>query len=72
MQGFGEVQDSRILSRQPVRLALQPVSRPAPFQELIPRNLPAPLTPQDVAIMNQVDLKQEVSAGRIVKVPSGR
>jgi predicted Zn-dependent protease len=72
MQGFSEVQDARILNRQPIRLALQSVSRPAPLQELIPRNIPAPLTPQDVAIMNQVDLKQEVSTGRILKVPSAR
>jgi predicted Zn-dependent protease len=72
MQGFGEVQDSRILSRQPVRLALQSVPRPAPFQDLVPRNLPPPLTAQDVAILNQVDLKEQVSAGRILKVPAAR
>lgn len=72
MQGFGEVNDARILSRQPVRLALQSVSRPAPFQDLIPRNIPAPLTAQDVAIMNQVDLAQTVSSGTILKVPGAR
>ncbi len=72
MQGFGEVRDTRILNRQPVRLALQTVSRPAPMQSLIPRNLPAPLTPQDVAIMNQVELNQEVGRGRIVKLPDAR
>ena len=70
MQGFGEVRDSRILNRQPVRLDLQPVSRPAPFRDLIPRSLPAPFTPDDVAIFNQVELNQEIGPGRILKIPA--
>jgi predicted Zn-dependent protease len=72
MEGFGEVQDMRILNRQPVRLALEPVRRPAPFQDLIPKSLPAPLTPQDVAILNQVELNQELGPGRILKIPASR
>ena len=72
MQGFGEVQDPRILNRQPVRLALQPVTRPAPFRDLIPKSLPAPFTPQDVAILNQVELNQEIGPGRILKIPATR
>jgi predicted Zn-dependent protease len=72
MQGFSEVQDSRILNRQPVRLALEPVRRPAPFRDLIPRNLPAPLTPQDVAILNQVELNLELGPGRTLKIPAAR
>ena len=70
MQGFGEVRDSRILNREPVRLDLQPVSRPAPFRDLIPRSLPAPFTPEDVAILNQVELNQEIGPGRILKIPA--
>jgi len=70
MQGFGEVRDSRILNREPVRLDLQSVSRPAPFRDLIPRSLPAPFTPEDVAILNQVELNQEVGTGRILKIPA--
>jgi predicted Zn-dependent protease len=72
MQGFGETQDPRILNRQPVRLALQPVSRPAPFRELIPRNLPAPFTSEDVAIFNQVELNQQIDSGTILKMPTAR
>jgi predicted Zn-dependent protease len=72
MQGFGEVQDSRILNRQPVRLALEPVRRPAAFRDLLPRALPAPLTPQDAAILNQVELNQELAPGRTLKIPAGR
>jgi predicted Zn-dependent protease len=69
MQGFGEAQDARILNRQPVRLDLQPVSRTAALRDLLPRNLPAPFTPQEVAIINQLELNQEIAAGRIVKIP---
>jgi predicted Zn-dependent protease len=72
MQGFGEVQDSRILNRQPVRIGLQTVSREARFQDLIPRSFPAPFTAQEVAILNQVELTQEVGAGKILKAPQAR
>jgi predicted Zn-dependent protease len=72
MQGFGETQDPRILNRQPVRLALQPVTRPAAFRDLIPKSLPAPFTPEEVAILNEVELNQEIGPGRILKIPTSR
>jgi predicted Zn-dependent protease len=70
IRGFAEIQDSRILARQPVRLTLQRVSRSAPFRELIPRALPAPFTPEEAALLNEVDLYQEISPGKILKIPS--
>lgn len=72
MQGFGETKDTQILNRQPVRLALQTVSRPAPFRDLIPRSLPAPFTAEDVAILNQADLSQRIEPGTILKIPAVR
>jgi predicted Zn-dependent protease len=72
MQGFGEIQDPRILNREPVRLALETVSRRARFEDLIPRSLPAPFKPEDVALLNQVTLKAEIEPGRILKVPGPR
>ena len=72
MQGFGEVQDSRILNRQPIRLALEPVRRPALVRDLIPRSLPAPFTPQETAILNQVELTQDLNVGSILKIPTAR
>jgi hypothetical protein len=72
MQGFGEIQDPRILNREPVRLRLEPVSRPAPFRDLIPKSLPVPFKTEDVAILNQVDLNQEIGPGRILKMPGAR
>jgi predicted Zn-dependent protease len=70
IRGFAEIQDSRILARQPVRLTLLRVPRSAPFRELIPRALPAPFTPEEAAILNEVDLNQEISPGKILKIPS--
>lgn len=72
IQGFGETQDPRILNRQPVRLALQTVSRAAPFRDLIPRSLPAPFTAEEVAILNQVDLNQRIEPGIVLKIPAAR
>ena len=70
IRGFAEIQDSRILARQPVRLTLLRVSRSATFRELIPRTLPAPFTPAEAAILNEVDLNQEMRPGKILKIPS--
>jgi predicted Zn-dependent protease len=70
MQGFGEIRDTRILNRQPTRLALESVRRPAPLRDLLPRNLTPPFTPEDVSILNQAELNQEVGTGRILKIPS--
>jgi predicted Zn-dependent protease len=69
MEGFDEVRDSRILDRQPVRLELLPVSRPGRFRDLVPKNLPPPFTPEEVAILNQVEPNQEIASGRILKIP---
>jgi len=70
IRGFTEIQDSRILARQPVRLTLLRVPRSAPFRELIPRALPAPFTPEEAALLNEVVLNQEISPGKILKIPS--
>ena len=72
MQGFGEIQDSRILNREPVRLRLEPISRAAPLRDLIPKSLPAPFKPEDVAILNQLDSNQEIGQGKILKIPASR
>jgi predicted Zn-dependent protease len=72
MQGFGEIQDQRILSREPVRLTLTTASRRAPFEDLIPKNLPAPFRPEEVAILNQIDLKETIEPGKTLKIPALR
>jgi predicted Zn-dependent protease len=72
MQGFGEIQDPRILNRQPVRVGLEHVSRPARVTDLIPRPVPAPLRPEDVPILNQLESNAEVPSGSILKIPRSR
>jgi predicted Zn-dependent protease len=69
MEGFDEVRDRRILDRQPARLELLPVSRSGRFRDLLPRDLPAPFTLEEVAILNQVELNEEINSGRILKIP---
>jgi predicted Zn-dependent protease len=71
MRGFGRVSDPEILRRQPVRLAVEPAPRTAPFRQLIPTRLPKGMTPEDVAILNQVGLNEEIRSGTLLKLPSG-
>jgi predicted Zn-dependent protease len=70
MEGFGEIQDSRILNRGPVRVSLETVSRTGRLADLIPRNLPAPFKPDEVALLNEVGLQQEIEPGRMLKIPA--
>jgi hypothetical protein len=51
---------------------LEPVSRQARFRDLIPKSLPEPFTPEDVAILNQVELNDEISSGKMIKLPRPR
>jgi hypothetical protein len=39
---------------------------------MIQRSLPEPFTPEDIAIMNQVELSQRIDPGRILKLPAAR
>jgi predicted Zn-dependent protease len=72
MQGFAELQDSRVVNKEPVRLGLERTLRAARFQDLIAKNLPTPFTPEDLAIMNQVQLNEEIRPGTTIKVPRPR
>jgi len=72
MEGFGEIQDRRILDREPVRVTLEHVSRSARFRDLVPSTLPAEIKPDDVAILNQAELNEEIGPGQIVKLPRSR
>jgi hypothetical protein len=39
---------------------------------LIPKSLPVPFKPEDVAILNQLDSNQEIGQGKILKIPGSR
>jgi predicted Zn-dependent protease len=69
MQGFAPENRSEIVNVQPRRLRIVNASRTAPFSAFVPRDLPAQLTPEGLAILNQVGLDEQVSAGTALKLP---
>lgn len=69
MRGFAPLTDPQKLNAQPVRTEIVRAPRSAPFSEFVPAQLPRDLTPQDIAIMNQVELNEEVPAGFLMKLP---
>ena len=69
MRGFAPLNDPDILNVQPARLQLQTVAQPAPFDSFVPGTLPEGLTPEGLAIMNQVQLNQQMDSSRVLKLP---
>ncbi len=66
---FDEVDDLDVLNVKPVRLELERVRQSGVFSELIPSNLPMGIQPLDVAILNQVELDEQIQRGTILKIP---
>ena len=66
---FDRVTDRQVLNVQPTTLAIMTVDRPAPFSSFIPTSDLGTLTPEDLAILNQVELNQTIPAGTKIKVP---
>ena len=70
-ESFGRLTDRSYLNRQPARLEVTTLNRPASIQSLLQgRALPTGLTAEEIAIMNQVSLTETIPAGRVVKLPS--
>ena len=68
-QGFNDLRDTSILDIKPVRLNLITTSRSASFSSFLPNELPMKIEPLDVAIINQVELDQNIPAGTVLKIP---
>ncbi len=68
-EGFNRLTDRRILDVQPVRLSVVPAPRADLFRNLLPSSLPMGITPEEVAIVNQVYLDDEIPAGHKLKFP---
>ena len=64
---FRALTDSRVLAVQPIRLDLRDVTRAATFRSLLPSSLPAGVTADELAIVNQTTLDAQVSAGTRIK-----
>ena len=69
MRGFNSLSDQRFLNVQPTRLQTTTASRTAPFRSFIPANLPADMTAEELAIMNQVQLDDTIQQGTRIKLP---
>jgi predicted Zn-dependent protease len=69
MQGFSELDDPAILNRKPARLRIIRAPESASFRTFIPRDLPAGMKPEDIAILNQIALDERIERGRPLKIP---
>lgn len=67
--GFDRLTDSSILNVQPVKLELIKTSRSGAFSSFLPSNLPMNIEPLDIAIINQVQLDENIPAGSWIKIP---
>lgn len=69
-QSFRRLTESRYLNRQPTRVDVTRLSRSASIQSLISgKTLPEGVTAEDVAIMNEVNLTDQIPSGTTVKLP---
>lgn len=66
---FDGVEDLNILNVQPVKLELERVRQGGIFSDLLPSTLPMGIQPIDVAILNQVELDEQIARGTILKIP---
>lgn len=66
---FDRLTDQSLLNIQPVRLQLIQTDRSGTFSSFLPDQLPMEITPEDVAIINQVQLDSSIESGRFLKIP---
>lgn len=67
--GFSPLRDMSVVAVQPARLRLVRAERGGSFASYIPTSLPADLSADEVAIMNQLQLNEALPPGRLLKVP---
>lgn len=66
---FNRLTDRRILEVKPVRLSVVAAPRTDQFRNLLPSTLPMGITAEEMAIVNQVQLDEQIPAGRKLKFP---
>lgn len=69
MRGFAPLNDPNILNVQPTRITIRRASQAAPFDSFLPSTLPDDLSPTRMAILNQVELNQQIEPNRPLKLP---
>ena len=68
--GFQHVTDRSILDIQPARIRIITTDRTAPFASFIPSRIPDGMDPEDLAIINHVELNQSIPSGSLLKMPA--
>jgi predicted Zn-dependent protease len=68
MQGFNRLAEASRIDVRPARLDVTSARRTGTFQSMVSSSLPADLTSEDLAIMNQVALNQSIPAGKKLKL----
>ena len=66
---FDELGNQKALSIQPSRIKIVRAHRAAPFRDFLPSRLPMDMEAQDWAIINQVELDEQIQEGRLLKLP---
>lgn len=66
---FDVLTDQRLLGMEPVRLSVQTVQNRQRFSNLLPEKLPMNIKPEEIAIINQVNLDDMIESGTRIKLP---
>lgn len=66
---FASLTDQQILDVQPMRLQTTKADRSGSFSSFLPDNLPEDVRPEDIAIVNQVELDETIEEGSWIKIP---
>lgn len=67
---FDRLTDRDILNIEPVTLEIVRVDRSDTFRNLLPSRLPMDIDPEELAIVNQVELDEQIEAGTLIKIPT--
>lgn len=67
---FDRLTDQQILNINPVQLNLIQTDRRVRFSDLLPSSLPMDIQPEEIAILNQVQLDEMIEAGTTIKIPT--
>lgn len=70
LSGFNRLTDERILNIRPVTLSIVEANRSGTFQSFLPDQLPMGITPEEIAIVNQVNLNDTIESGTLIKIPT--
>ncbi len=69
VEGFRRLTDSSKLSIQPVRIQVITADRTGSFQSFLPSDMPMGMNPEELAIINQLNLNDTVTRGQRIKIP---